>query len=61
MSIMQGFPPAEGESAACVIAHSVLMHGVLAASVPAGHVYPLGDHRRARSVRPAAAGARETG
>ena len=44
----ESFPPAEGESAACVVAHSVLMHGVLAASVPAGHVYPLDDHRRAR-------------
>ena len=32
----------------CVLACSPLLHGVLAARVPAGHQYPPGDHRRDR-------------
>ena len=44
----EAFPEVEGESPRCVLAHSALLHGVLAARVPAGHVYPPGDHRRDR-------------
>ena len=44
----ESFPPAEGEEATCVMAHTILLHGVLAAKVPGGHVYPPEDHRRDR-------------
>ncbi|MCB9630185.1 MAG: aldo/keto reductase [Sandaracinaceae bacterium] len=44
----EGFPVVDGEEARCVLAHSSLLHGVLAARVPAGHQYPPGDHRRER-------------
>jgi aryl-alcohol dehydrogenase-like predicted oxidoreductase len=44
----EGLPVLEGESARCVLAHSPLLHGVMAARVPGGHQYSLGDHRRDR-------------
>ncbi len=44
----EGFPVLGDESPRCILAHSTLLHGVMAARVPAGHVYPIGDHRRDR-------------
>lgn len=44
----ESFPVAGDESPRCVLAHSPLLHGVMPARVPAGHVYPPGDHRRER-------------
>lgn len=44
----EGFPVVGDESPRCVLAHSPLLHGVMPARIPAGHVYPPGDHRRDR-------------